>query len=286
MMKTNRAQRTQVRGFTLVELPAVSKRAFTLVELLVVIGIMAVLMGLLLPALRRAQQQANGVKCLSNLRQIGIYMTMYANDNRGLLIPLGPLQDGTNGTTATPDPEDTSQYLYQTLGAEVYPWQRYPYLLISSGSYAPIPTDPTYITSTWTPTILTQGLDPEGSLSAPWTPPIYTCPTDDQPAPSAAHTYIFNSHLVENPAKVLKYSGHVSSRGSADLVVLGEKRTVVSDYYMEAGDITINGNAGTSNKVDLYKHGIKLGSNYLFKDMHAANTPPAQIAANLDPWDY
>jgi prepilin-type N-terminal cleavage/methylation domain-containing protein len=74
-------------------------RGFTLIELLVVIGIISVLIAFLLPALKRARQQAIAVKCLSNVKQLFIGMAMYSNDNRNaalICFPEAPAPAGNN----------------------------------------------------------------------------------------------------------------------------------------------------------------------------------------------
>lgn len=58
------------------------RRAFTLVELLVVIGIIAVLLAILLPSLNRARESGRRVQCLSNMRQLGLAFMMYVQENK------------------------------------------------------------------------------------------------------------------------------------------------------------------------------------------------------------
>jgi prepilin-type N-terminal cleavage/methylation domain-containing protein/prepilin-type processing-associated H-X9-DG protein len=101
------------------------QRGFTLVELLVVIGIIAVLISMLLPALNKAREQAKQVQCLSQLKQIGTACQMFANEHQQHL-PLAGVLYGIPSGYAMPTPQalgDVGQrhYTYYNSGGYTRP---------------------------------------------------------------------------------------------------------------------------------------------------------------------
>ncbi|HMO25092.1 MAG TPA: prepilin-type N-terminal cleavage/methylation domain-containing protein [Tepidisphaeraceae bacterium] len=108
---------------------------FTLVELLVVIGIIAVLVAVLLPVLSKARAQVLATKCQSNLRQIAIGFHLYANANRGWLPPLSERQPPSGGNPIT----SGGKHWYEFLG---------------EGNHVPVGTDESpavrgYVNGVW-----------------------------------------------------------------------------------------------------------------------------------------
>ena len=204
-----------------------SGAAFTLVELLVVIGVIALLIGMLLPALTRSRQQSNSVVCQSNLRQIGLAMLMYADQYDGFLFPP---EMGYDAQHVIPYP-DTGV--------------------------------PGTIHNVWP--VVVFGV---------WNPPVMICPTDQEPLEQ--HSYVVNSHMAYWN---VKYSSVLPQQMSpSNIVLMGEKVTLVGDYYMEYGDF--------GRVVDEFRHGQEFGSNYLMLDLHVTTQLPNEAESALDPWDF
>jgi prepilin-type N-terminal cleavage/methylation domain-containing protein len=207
------------------------RKGFTLVELLVVLGIITVLIALLLPGLSRARMQANAVQCASNMRQVGMAMLIYADEQNGYLFPDHMGWDANS----------------------VQPW--------------PYNNDPNTTTfKTWP--VVVFGV---------WNPPIMLCPTDLEPY--ADHSYILNDYMAyynEKYGRTLP-----AGRSPSDVVLMGEKTTTTYDYYMEYGDYA-------AGKVDEFKHGPLIGSNYLMLDIHVETEIVTGSSSEeaLDPWDF
>ncbi len=187
------------------------KNGFTLVELLVVIGIIALLISVLLPALSKAQSQARRVACAAHLKDLGAHLIMYANENRGWMFP-------------------------DRMGANRPPEQRWPIVIFKR-----------------------------------WNPDVMKCPADEMPG--LEHSYVLNHHLVLHDIRF----GLTKGVDSAEVILMGEKKSLVPDYYMNLRDF--------DRVVERYRHGLALGSNYLFMDGHVSPSEPGWAFNAIDPWD-
>jgi len=212
-----------------------ASRAFSLIELLVVISIIAVLIGILLPMLSKSRRRAETVQCMSNLRQVGIALDIYANRWKGWVYP--PLRGGN------------------------------------------VARDERWPTRVFKPAV--------------WNPIILKCPADDLPDPPAAwtlglyengadHTYILNEIIKDRYVKKHSTGQALAGLSASQVIVMAEKKPQYDDYYHGIGPLHKDKNIATL--LERYRHGLSVGSNYLFLDGHVESMRPEDAERAWDPW--
>jgi prepilin-type N-terminal cleavage/methylation domain-containing protein/prepilin-type processing-associated H-X9-DG protein len=238
-----------------------SQPGFTIIELLVVIAIIAVLLGLLFPSLTQVRAKANSVKCKSNLRVLGQMLMIYQNANHGWLYPVLDYKDLLTGT-----------WKRKGFGTNVAPNERWP-VKVYKFSMPDVP----WGTATYNEFIY----QPEIFPALPFTPEALRCPTDYEPW--EAHSYVLNAHLADSGVKA--GSKNFGGLTNSNVIVAGEKVTTERDYMMEAGPDALAAGSDFNRVVEKFRHGAKLGSNYLYFDSHVDTVLPNEALTGMDPWD-
>ena len=277
-----------------------TRSAFTLVELLVVIGIIAVLIAILFPALSRAREHANRIKCLATLRTMGQAAQMHAIEHRGHMPLAGPLPVA----------------IYPDAIGDV-PMKKYTYFLNSANhgddnapGFAPAPLSASLGQYMGLPVVFGTRQELQDSMRSELVVRHFICPSDRAPTtgstiscvagwtgPADTMSYMFNAYVlglirdpyygdgiggkasrVRRPADVFLFADGRSGDGSIAGFAVGNAETLL-DYWLRHGG---NGRSAFPT-IDPDRH--RNVFNVVFVDGHAESVlmPPKPPTSDTDP---
>jgi prepilin-type N-terminal cleavage/methylation domain-containing protein len=231
--------------------------AFTLIELLVVIATIAILAALLLPALASAREKGRRTVCLSNARQIGLGIQMYAQDNDGR-IPFGP----------NAPPITNPNNFYPSTGA--------PTSLLSLQSGAPVGL----------------GLMLQYQLAAQ--PKVLFCPSTDQPLDAEAELTKVGTYQAQGSyyyrhggnTELFDASGSTNANPSLRLENLGQNRNGLPIRALVMDTLFLCPEDLAAFNVRPRTHHRQKTATILFSDGHAASRPNKNNRFTVDVTDY
>ncbi|MEA2711320.1 MAG: hypothetical protein QOF78_3921 [Phycisphaerales bacterium] len=108
-----------------------------------------------------------------------------------------------------------------------------------------------------------------------WNPPLLLCPQDEEPVEE--HSYALNWYFYLHGIRFHNSSEKLGGLKPGEVILMGEKRAEANNYFIGSDD-------DYEYAADEYKHGLTLGSNYLFLDTHVSTLPPKAAKHAYDPW--
>jgi prepilin-type N-terminal cleavage/methylation domain-containing protein/prepilin-type processing-associated H-X9-DG protein len=237
-------------------------QAFTLVELLVVIGIIAILIGILLPSLAKARAIANRTACLSNMRQLGAAMHMFAQEHK-LYLPKAWFNSSSGANVLTAFDAEQYTKLQEPCGykSPMWGWDyvMMPYVKRNKNVFRCPADDPLVTRGLWTTT----------------SPPGGSDPPDGDDIPGSYRMNISNQADVYAAVKITQF------KNSAQAILLAEGLSSTFHHIATYEDATTpvppgvgansdGGRVGKYNRKNMaYKRHPKELNNYTFVDGHA-----------------